>query len=295
MHGDTYRLAALRLAATQVAAWGQPATSGLPTIDWFLSAALVEAPGAGSHYTERLHVLPDLSICFQPRERTPPETGRAGYGLADPEIVYLCSQSLCKCLPRFVRLLPAIASRVPGSRFVFIEDPTSRVSTKRFNSWIREVFAAAGMDGDTRVTVLPRQNYERYLGLNRLADVFIDTIGWSGCTTTLDAADAGLPVVTMDGEFFRGRQSAGILRRAGLGDTVARDEAEYVERAVRLGLDPAARARTRERLRAGARMLRDDRAATDALGTFLDRLSLGLDPGPGCLPGAGDSPGGQAS
>ena len=38
------RLAAMRLAPVQCVTWGQPETSGMPTIDYFLSSALMEPP-----------------------------------------------------------------------------------------------------------------------------------------------------------------------------------------------------------------------------------------------------------
>lgn len=46
MDAMTVRLAAMRLAPVQIAPWGHPETTGLPTIDYFLSAEDMEAPGA---------------------------------------------------------------------------------------------------------------------------------------------------------------------------------------------------------------------------------------------------------
>ena len=46
-------LAAQRLAPVQCISWGHPDTSGLPTIDYYLSSALMELPEAQAHYTER--------------------------------------------------------------------------------------------------------------------------------------------------------------------------------------------------------------------------------------------------
>src|SRR6266704_3221669 len=54
----TVKLASLRLAPVQVAAWGHPETTGLPTIDYYLSAEDLEPPGAQGNYTEELVTLP---------------------------------------------------------------------------------------------------------------------------------------------------------------------------------------------------------------------------------------------
>ncbi|MFL5251863.1 MAG: tetratricopeptide repeat protein [Rhodopila sp.] len=44
------RLAAMRLARVQCVAWGHPVTSGMPTIDYFLSSALMEPDDADTSY-----------------------------------------------------------------------------------------------------------------------------------------------------------------------------------------------------------------------------------------------------
>ena len=59
MDPTTVRLASLRLAPIQCTSWGHPDTSGLPTIDYFLSSDLMEPPDADDHYTEKLIRLPN--------------------------------------------------------------------------------------------------------------------------------------------------------------------------------------------------------------------------------------------
>jgi len=66
MDPGTMKLAALRLAPIQCVSWGHPVTTGLPTVDLFLSSDLMEPPEGDSHYTERLVRLPHLSICYEP-------------------------------------------------------------------------------------------------------------------------------------------------------------------------------------------------------------------------------------
>ena len=60
------RLAAQRLAPVQCVAWGHPETTGMPTMDYFLSADLMEPPGADAHYTEQLVRLPGLGLHYTP-------------------------------------------------------------------------------------------------------------------------------------------------------------------------------------------------------------------------------------
>ena len=50
----TYTLALERLAPVQVTSWGHPNTTGLKTIDYFLSSELIEPNHCKDLYTERL-------------------------------------------------------------------------------------------------------------------------------------------------------------------------------------------------------------------------------------------------
>src|SRR6202012_800714 len=56
----------LRLAPVQISSWGHAETSGLPTIDYYLSADCFEPAGAQEFYSEQLVLLPHLGNRLQP-------------------------------------------------------------------------------------------------------------------------------------------------------------------------------------------------------------------------------------
>ena len=58
------KLAGLRLAPIQATTWAHPVTSGFPTIDYFISNELMEAPRRGSHYTEEVFRLPKIGSSY---------------------------------------------------------------------------------------------------------------------------------------------------------------------------------------------------------------------------------------
>ena len=66
MDALTTQLASLRLAPVQAATWGHPETTGLPTIDLYLSADGLEPADADGNYSERLVRLPNLGVCVEP-------------------------------------------------------------------------------------------------------------------------------------------------------------------------------------------------------------------------------------
>ncbi len=271
-----HKLAALRLAPVQCVSWGHPETTGLPTLDWFLSSDLMEPPGEAARYTERVLRLPGLSIDYAPPAVVPAKMDAAAFGLRPGAMRYLCCQSIFKYLPQDDDALARIAAAVPDSQFVFLGHPTSRELTGAFAARVRAAFAARGLDAARHVVVLPQQDGPRYAALNAACDLFLDSMRWSGGNTTLEALAQGLPALTWPGDQMRGRHSFAILTKAGLDEGIAADADDYVARAVRLGSDRAALDAYRERTRACRDRLWNDRTTTEALGEFLAKVAGGI-------------------
>jgi predicted O-linked N-acetylglucosamine transferase (SPINDLY family) len=72
--------------------------------------------------------------------------------------------------------------------------------------------------------------------MNR-ADICLDTIGFSGFNTAFQAIECGLPIVTREGKFMRGRLASGILKRIGLQELIAQDEDDFVDLIVKITTD----------------------------------------------------------
>ncbi|MHC4414350.1 MAG: tetratricopeptide repeat protein [Planctomycetota bacterium] len=266
------QLAALRLAAVQCTAWGHPVTSGLPTVDYYLSSDLMEPPGAEAHYTERLVRLPNLGFPY-PRPSFPdPPKSRDALGLPADDLLYLSCQSLFKYLPQHDHLYAEIVRQVPEARLVFIEGRNELV-TGKFRARMHGAFDEAGLDADRSCIFVPRLDPETdFRSLLLDCDVFLDTPGWSGGNTALEGLAAGLPVVTMPGPLMRGRHAYAMLKMIDLPETIAADEAEFVTLAVRLGRDAAWRSEMVERVSAGRDRLFGDPAPLRAFEALCERL-----------------------
>jgi protein O-GlcNAc transferase len=137
------------------------------------------------------------------------------------------------------------------------------------------------MDFDARATLHPFIARRRFIELMREADVMIDTFGWSGGHTTLEALSTDLPVVTHAGDFMRARHTHGMLRLLGLdAELSARDLDHYIEIVVRLVRDPEFHARCVAAIRDRKAVLYEDRTPIRALEAFLWR-ACGRAGGPG--------------
>jgi tetratricopeptide (TPR) repeat protein len=270
MERVTMPLAAQRLAPVQCAAWGHPETSGLPTIDYFLSSDLMEPADGQDHYTERLVRLPNLSIHYEPVEANASAKTRAEFGLRDDGPVFWCGQSLFKYLPQYDQVLPRIAREVPRCQFAFIAHETPAI-TEQFRARIGRAFAEFGLAAADYCVFMPQSHVADFLAGIRACDIVLDSIGWSGGNSTLETLEHDRPIVTVPGALMRGRHTAAILRMMGVTETIADDLDGYIRLAVRLARDGAWRAEVAGRIAASKARVYGDRAPIAALQEFLDR------------------------
>jgi len=266
------QLSALRLAPIQCTTWGTYVTSGLPTIDYFLSGTLIEPDDAEQQYTEKLVRLPNLSIYYTPPQIELASLQRQDLGLRSSAVIYLCVQSLFKYLPQYDFIFPRIVQAVGDCQFVFFKHKTSETLTKIFVKRLQRAFSAVDLDIADYVVMQPALTDAAYHRLNDLADIFLDSLGTAGTTTTLEAITYNLPIVTMQGEFMRGRVSHGILKQIGVTETIATSVDDYIEIANRLGRDVSWRQKVRKRMAQNKHKVYGDMACIEGLETFLSTV-----------------------
>ncbi|SMF35645.1 tetratricopeptide repeat protein [Desulfovibrio gilichinskyi] len=262
--------ACLRLAPVQCVSWGHPETSGLESIDYFLSSDLMEPVDGQEHYSEQLVRLPGLGIDYIYSLPDPSGDSRADFGLAKTDVVYLCLQTLYKYLPQQDKVFAEIAKRVPDSRFVFIENSGASHLNRRFRTRLEKVFSGAGLNQHERLVFLPSLPGDRFQALIGLGDVFLDSFGWSGCNSSLEAMSKNVAPVTFPGMLMRGRHTAAFLKRMDLGELIASSVEDYVEKAVLLGLDPDYRRKMANLIRERINLCYDGSDAVKGLESFLE-------------------------
>lgn len=252
INGINTQFAALRLARDQCTAWGHPTTSGLPTIDSYLSSDLMEPQDAAEHYREKLVRLPNSGLTYDRLEFQPSAKTRADLGVPEG-FVALLAQNPMKCIPQWDFLLKAVSDRLENP-IIAIEG--ARAYEQRLTA---ERWAKAGI----RVQWMRRIATPDYMRLLQLCDVSLDTPAWNGGNTTIEALEFGTPVVSLPTEFMRGRHGLAFLKIAGCDPLLVDSPEAYVD----LATNP-------ERLRAAMAhaepgALFDDKAPASALNQYL--------------------------
>lgn len=271
MHPYMSIFGSLRLAPIQCTTWAHPVTSGLPTIDYFLSSDLMEPPNAEKYYSEQLIRLPKIGISYSKPAIPEPTKSRSEFKLREDAIVYLSCQSLYKYLPQYDFVFAEIAKRVPQAQFAFISNK-NQYPTKQFRQRLQRAFDKVGLNSENYCLILPQQYQIDYWNLNLISDVFLDTLQWSGGRSTLEAIACNLPIVTCPGLFMRGRHSYAILQTLGVTETIATNEAEYIDIAVRLGFDRQWRDEIIEKMKQRHSYLYDDKTCVAALEEFYQQI-----------------------
>jgi protein O-GlcNAc transferase len=268
------QLAAQRLAPVQCNSWGHPETSGLDTLDYYLSSDLMEPPDASEHYTEKLIRLPNLSIYYEPVENDPLiAMSREQLGLRQDALVFWCGQSLYKYLPQYDEVFARIAESVVNCQFVFIGHSGAEQITEIFRGRLERAFALRNRRSSDHCVILPRLKPGEFVAAIGCCDIFLDSIGWSGCNSTLEGLAHNHPIITMEGPLMRGRHSAAILRMMDATETIAKSVDEFVSLAIRLANRPDERKSASQQIASNKHRLYRDRACIEALEKFLDDVA----------------------
>lgn len=252
MDETVLKLAGMRLAAWQIASWGHPQTTGLPTIDAYVSAAALEPPDAQADYTESLILLPGLGCHLSPGTLLPVGAQASNLhlpslGLDPGQPVYVCPGTPFKYAPEHDDLLADIAVRVGPCQFAFFEFEQRAELSQRLLERLGRAFTSRGLDWTEYLRLVPHLPKATFRDLCSRATAMLDTIGFSGFNTAVHALEAGALVVASEGRYMRGRLASGTMRYLHLDDLVATDDAAYVNMAVRLALDPAHAMSARQR------------------------------------------------
>ena len=260
----TYFLAFARLAPVQCVSWGHPVTTGIPAIDYFISAKSIEPEGAQEHYSERLILLDRLpSYYFRPQHSATPLT-RAEFGFPEEVRLYLCPQSLFKLHPDFDVVLATLLRRDPKARLLLLSG-----IHKHWDRLLGTRIAKAFADIADRVIFVPRIPQAQFFRLLIMADVILDPPFFGGGNTSYEAFAMGLPIVTWPGEFMRGRVTEGCYRQMGFTELVADSLDSYVEIALHLASDREWREQMKVEIASRSGALYEDARVVAELEDFL--------------------------
>jgi len=267
---STQWLACQRFAPVQIALWGHPVTTGLSSIDYFVSNEAMESADAQSLYTETLVRLPGFGHGFVPDGIHAKHPANA-VANRDGGVDILCTQSLYKLLPAQDELFARVLAGVPGARLHLFPHENAQVR-ESLRQRMSQALARHGVD-EARVRMHPLKGFDEWLALSSGCALHLDSLGFSGGMTSFDLCAIGLPAITLPGATMRSRQTAAMLQAMELPELVAVDAEDYVAKAVALANDPSRCRELAARIRERNACLWNGDEAAKALNAFLAKVT----------------------
>ncbi len=268
--GGRIRVFANRAAPVQVSWLGYPSTTGLWSMDAWITDAIADPSGeADRWHTEELVRLEGGFLCYAPPSGAPdigpPPVQRNRY------VTFGSFNNSLKMTTDVIAAWAAILNAVPDACLLLKSVMSGAPETR---ARIAAEFAAHGVeDGRLQFADWIAQE-DQPMMLYHDVDIALDPFPYNGTTTTFEALWMGVPVISMAGVRHAGRVGCMILTRIGCTDLIANSTDEYVAKAAALAMDADKLADLRCNLRArlAGSSLMDERRFANELEAAYRRL-----------------------
>ena len=232
-----------RPAPVQVTYLGYSNTTGLDSIDYRISDAVLDPVEEALPMTEQVLRLPGSFACFEPPAEAPPVSSlpmqSRGY------LTFGSHHPLIKLNDEVLKLWLRVLRAIPTARLLFFRNQFQEPVARQF----RERLAALGYPLERIDIQCPTSDEASYLRLFDETDVILDTFPFNSHTMTCESLWMGVPIVTLRGDRPTARLSTSVLRQLELPELCASTPDEFVTACQRLATHPAALANLRQTLR----------------------------------------------
>ncbi len=228
MESKVIEIALHRVAPNTYVSWGHPHTTGMKNVDYFVSGHLLEPDVAQSHYTEELITLPGLGTMPQRLRSSLNESRKIRPKIFLERFLAICPGTPYKYNPKFDWIFIEISRKWRDTQLVFFESDVHS-HNRAFQHRLSKLFESASLNLQDHACFLPWQTPSEFHWLLSRAQVMLDTIEFSGFNTVQRALECELPVLTLRGQFMRGRFGSALLEAIGLQSFIAKSPVEYLQ------------------------------------------------------------------
>ncbi|WP_084455236.1 O-linked N-acetylglucosamine transferase family protein [Comamonas composti] len=208
--GNRLDLFAIKPAPVQLTWIGNPASTGLETMDYLVCGnPMLKTSQLKAQITEQVMRLP-MAYVFEGGFHQHPVMPLPG--LCNGHLTFGSFNRHIKINRQVIAVWGQVLRALPASRLVLGCCPATGPS-KDLREWLSE----EGVD-EARVRFAPHMDFDQYLQAHHEIDLCLDTFPFSGGVVTNHALWMGVPTLTLVGDLLAGAQSAEILQRVGLAE-----------------------------------------------------------------------------
>ena len=207
---------------------GYPGTSGYDFYDYIITDKIVTPENKQSYYSEKFLYLPrTYQVNSGIKYTKTKDLSKSDYGLPNDSIILSCFNQSFKIDRIIFESWVSILKKLPSTYLWILED--NEVAKENLTE-----YAELHDISSDRLIFAPRIDGNSHLKRLALADIALDTRVYNGHTTTTDALQSLVPVVTIMGKHFASRVSSSLLSSTGLEELITHDIQEYEEKIIKL-------------------------------------------------------------
>ena len=214
-------------APIQISGIGYTATTGLNTIDYFLSDKICMSED-NSSFTEKIIRLENC-LCYAPGVvRDIPPAGIVAPVMKNDFVTFGSFNNFAKVSDEVLQAWRAILEQVEDSVLII---KSKICSIEQGREIVRERLTKMSLPIE-RIALRPYS--PDYLEQYREIDIALDTFPYTGGLTTCEALYMGVPVISLRGKSHGARFTTSILSAADLPELIAKNSMDYVKKIVNL-------------------------------------------------------------
>ena len=289
-------LAYSRIAPIQITTWGHSETSGIDTIDYFVSSeyfsGTLSYDEIQKQYSEKLILFKSLGTFYISPHKLFVENNKAysiqqthsrqhqqkkfktreELGFTSKDHLYVCLQTFYKLNPEFEKCLARILELDPNGIILLSNTfPYCKNHLERIRNII-------GLEKLKRVKWYGSLEKDEFLNIVSISDVCLDPFPFGGCNTSFDAFDYNIPVITLPSEFLHGQFTNGLYKKMGKGLNINMMECcvstadEYSQVAATIGINEKLRHKISRNIEMTKHLIFQEQESIDEWNIFLANI-----------------------
>ena len=191
-----------RLAPIQINTWGHSRTSGIDTIDYYISSKLYEVDNvkdAQQQYSENLICLNSLGTYYIDYCKKNKFFDKKTLNLPNNKIILCCLQSLIKINKEFINTLNTILTKISNVIILLREDD---LSTQK------KIYVQKTLNN--KIFWVKNCDFIIYNSYIYHSDLVLDPYPFGGCNGSLEALSKGKIIITRPSNYLPGRFTYGL-------------------------------------------------------------------------------------
>jgi protein O-GlcNAc transferase len=223
---ELYYLSFIRLATYQITSWGHPETTGIDTIDYFLTSKLIESQNSNKKFSEKLLYSDFLPMYYY----TPDVKKKLDIDTLSKNNIYSCPQTLFKIHPEFDLVLGKILEEDKKAKIYFIKDSDNIYYKKLLNRFKKNTKIDLN-----RIEFIDGLTWEGYINHCGQASVLLDPFYFSAGNSFYESMFYGTPTITKPTEYTKSRLVLGAYNQMGIEKApVVNNTDDYVRKALEI-------------------------------------------------------------